>query len=61
MRSTCVRRDQLRPMHDDVHLVEEDLLAGLLDQRVRAECGLFHKSNLADRSQPVEVGVTLSF
>jgi hypothetical protein len=35
VRSACMRRDQrhqFRPRHDVVHLVEEDLLAGLLER-----------------------------
>jgi hypothetical protein len=44
-----------------VHLVEEDLLAGLLEQRVKAEVGLFHDSYLAPRSSPAPAGVTRGF
>jgi hypothetical protein len=35
-----------------VHLVEEDLLAGLLQQRVKAKVGLFHHPHLAPKVKP---------
>ncbi len=57
-RNGLITSDQLRPWHDDVHLVEEDLLAGLLEQRVKAEVGLFYDSYLAPWSSPAPVVVT---
>ena len=55
------QRDLLGPRHHDIHLVEEDLLAGLLEKWAKAECGLFHDSNLAPCSLTAPVGVTRGF
>ena len=55
------QRHQLRPRHHLVHLVEEDLLAGLLGQRVKAERDLIHSDHRRPRSRPAPVGLTRGF
>lgn len=52
MRTARVRLDQrhqLGPRHDAFHLVQEDLLAGLLGQRVKTKRALIHALIVADR------------
>lgn len=49
VRATGMRREQrhqLLPSHHLVHLLKENLLAGLLVQRVKGDCDLVHGSYL---------------
>jgi hypothetical protein len=55
------KRHQLRPRHDMVHLVEEDLLAGLLGQRVKAERFLTHTHYRPRRSGRSPAGLMRDF
>jgi len=55
------QRDQLRPRHNLVHLIEEDFLAGLLGQRVQAKRHLIHASNRPTPSSHATVGMTRGF
>ncbi|MPM63266.1 hypothetical protein SDC9_110146 [bioreactor metagenome] len=64
MRTPRVRLDQCHqrgPGHHLVHLVEEDFLAGLLGQRVKAKRDLIHAPHRPRRSRPAPVGVTRGF
>ena len=53
--------DKRRPRHDLIHLVEEDLLAGLLGQRVQAKRHLIHTPHRPTPSSRAPVGTTRGF
>jgi hypothetical protein len=55
------QRHERSPWHDLVHLVEEDLLAGLLGQRVQAKRHLIHALHRPMSSRAAPVGETRGF
>lgn len=54
-------RYQRIPGHDLIYLIEEDLLAGLLGQRVKAKRHLIHDPHRPTSSSAAPVGVTRGF
>jgi hypothetical protein len=53
--------DQRAPGDDLVHLVEEDFLARLLGQRVKAQIDLFHAAHPRPQTSASQLGVTWGF
>jgi Integrase core domain len=60
-RSELDQRYRRRPGHDLIHLFKEDLLAGLLGQRVRAERDLVHAPHRLQPSCLAPVAVPRGF